>query len=596
MDSCITKLLPDDRPAACYFNGWIRCEASVPGAKGDAINTKIRRSKMNKEFNKLADDILEFCWKDRPVMATMLGVHKYDDKLDKTDLESRKRHLKKTKEYLKRLDKFSPALRTAKSGLSKDQAMDWKILKNSLQVEIAEELNLRRFKRNALVYPQTALRGCYVLVMRDFAPLSRRMKSLLRRLKQIPRFMKQGQKNLSGGRDIPKTWTQIAIHTSAGGGEFFKRIIPQFAAKVPRLKKELLAANDKAIKAFAEYEEFLKSRLLARSKGDFAVGRRFFDFLLKKQHQLPYTSGDLLKIGNRMIKQTQKEMRSVAKRIDPKKNYARILEDLNKKHPAKDGLLDFYKKEVKRARNFVRKKDLLTIQKGEALSVIETPVFNRRNVPFAAYMAPDPFQKRKRGFFWVTPVDEKLSPEKQEEQLQGHSIYGAVVIAVHECYPGHHVQLTDGRKVKSKVRRWFGTPLFAEGWALYCEQMMYEQGFFKKPERRLFQLRNQLIRACRVVIDVGLQTRRMSFKQAVEMLVKVAKLDPIRAAGEVRFYCHMPTYPMSYTLGKLEILKLREDYKKAKGRAFDLKEFHDNLLSYGSIPVQLIRERMLERS
>lgn len=551
---------------------------------------------MNRQFNKLADEILEFCWKDSPVMATMLGVHKYDDKLNKTDSESRRRHLKKAKEYLKKLEKFSPALQAARSRLSKDQTMDWKILRNSLQVEITDEKTVRSFNRNALVYPRTALMGCYVLVMRDFAPLNRRMKSLLGRLKQVPRLMKQGQRNLTTGKDIPKIWTQIATDTTAGGKEFFKKIIPQFAEKVQRLKKELLAANKKAISAFEDYEKFLKEKLLSRSKGDFAVGKRFFDFLLKTKHQLPYTSDDLSKIGNRMIRQTQAEMRSVAKTIDPKKNYTRILEELNKKHPAKDKLLDFYKKEVARAKSFVRKKDLLTIPKGETLSVIETPVFNRRNVPFAAYMAPDPFQKRKKGFFWVTPVDEKLSPEKQEEQLQGHSIYGAVVIAVHECYPGHHVQLTDGRKVKSKVRRWFGTPLFAEGWALYCEHMMYEQGFYTRPETRLFQLRNQLVRACRVVIDVGLNTKRMSFKQAVEMLVKVAKLDPIRAAGEVRFYCYMPTYPMSYTLGKLEILSLREDYKKAKGRAFKLKEFHDNLLSYGSVPVQMIRERMLETS
>ena len=551
---------------------------------------------MNKQFNELADQILEFLSKDSPVRATMLGVHEYDDKLDKTGPESRRRHLKKAKDYVKKLEKFSPALPALKSGLSKDQVVDWEILKNSLQVGITEEKTIRSFDRNALVYPRTALMGCYVLIMRDFARLPRRMKSVLGRLKQIPGFLKEGQRNLSRGRDIPRIWTQIAIDTTAGGKEFFRKIIPQFAGKVPRLKKELLAANDKAIKAFDDYEDFLKSRLFARSKGDFAVGRRFFNYLLKTRHQLPYTSDDLLKIGNRMVKETQAEMRSVARRIDPKKSCTRILADLNKKHPAKDDLLNFYKREVKRARDFVRKKKLVTIPKGETLSVIETPVFNRRNIPFAAYMAPDPFQKRKKGFFWVTPVDEKLSPEKQEEQLQGHSIYGAVVIAIHECYPGHHVQLTDGRKVKSKVRRWFGTPLFAEGWALYCEHMMYEQGFYTKPEIRLFQLRNQLIRACRVVIDVSLNTKRMSFKQAVDMLVKVAGIHPIRAAGEVRFYCYMPTYPMSYTLGKLEILKLREDYKKAKRRAFNLKEFHDQLLSYGSIPIQMIRERMLETS
>jgi len=206
------------------------------------------------------------------------------------------------------------------------------------------------------------------------------------------------------------------------------------------------------------------------------------------------------------------------------------------------------------------------------------------------------FEKRKRGFLWVTPVNEKLLPEKQEQQLQGHSIYGISVTAVHECYPGHHIQLLSGGKIRSKVRQQMGTPLFAEGWALYCEQMMYEQGFFKSPQTRLFQLKNQLLRACRVVIDVSLNTGKMNFDQAVEMLVKVAKLDPVRATSEIKFYTYNPTYPMSYTLGKLEILRLREDYRKAKGKDFNLKEFHDKLISYGSIPVQMIRERMLETS
>jgi uncharacterized protein (DUF885 family) len=198
-------------------------------------------------------------------------------------------------------------------------------------------------------------------------------------------------------------------------------------------------------------------------------------------------------------------------------------------------------------------------------------------------MAPDPFQKKKKGFFWVTPIDEKLPPEKQEEQLQGHSLYGAVVTAIHECYPGHHVQLTNGRRVKSKVRRWFGTPLFAEGWALYCEQLMYEQGFYTRPETRLFQLKNQLLRTCRVVIDTKLHIKRITFKQAVDMLVKVAKLDPVRATAEAKFCTYNPSYLMSYTL-------------KARGKTFSLKQFHDELLSYGSIPLRLIRERMLGTS
>ncbi len=551
---------------------------------------------MNKEFNRLVDQILDFRNKATPVMATILGVHKYDDKLDKTDLKSQKQYLKKTKEYLKKLKKFDSSIQRGKVKLNKNEEIDLKILRNSLEVEIAEQEKISWLNRSALIYPQTALRGCYFLIMRDFAPLPRRMKSVLARLKQIPRLLNEGKDNLRTGKNIPMIWTQIAIETTAGGKEYFKKTIPQFAEKVPRLEKELLAANGKAISAFEDYEKILKDKLLHRSRGDFAVGKSFFNFLLTTRHQLPYTSDDLLSIGNRVIKETQTEMISVAKKIDPQKSWNEVLEDLKKKHPAKENLLDFYRKEVKRAREFVRKKNLVTFPKKEALSVIETPIFNRTNVPLAAYMPPDRFEKRKRGFLWITPVNEKLPPERQEQQLQGHSIYGIGVTAVHECYPGHHIQLTDSRKLKSKVKRQMGTPLFAEGWALYCEQMMYEQGFFKTPQTRLYQLKNQLLRACRVVIDVSLNTGKMNFDQAVEMLVKVAKLDPIRATGEVKFYTYSPTYPMSYTLGKLEILRLREDYKKTKGRAFNLKEFHDKLISYGSIPVQMIRERMLEIS
>jgi uncharacterized protein (DUF885 family) len=549
---------------------------------------------MNKEFNKLVDQILDFRCKAGPVLATILGIHKYDHKLDKTDQEFRRRYIKKAKEYLKKLEKLSLDVPKGKIRLSANEKIDLIILRNSLEVEIAEEEKIRWFNRLPLIYPQTALRGCNFLILREFAPLSKRMKSVLARLKQVPRLMKEGQGNLRRGKNIPEIWTQIAIDTTVSGKQFLKKKIPHLAERVPQIKKELLRANRKAITAFDEYESFLRKKLLPESRGDFATGKRLFDFLLSVKHQLPYIADDLLAIGNRIIKETQAEMKALAKKIDPTKSWIRVLEDLKRKHPAKENLLEFYKKEVARAKEFVKKKDLVTIPKKESLSVIETPVYNRPSLPLAAYMPPDRSEKRKRGFLWITPVNEKLSPEKQNQQLQGHSVYGAGVTAVHECYPGHHIQLLTSSKIKSKVRRQMGTPLFAEGWALYCEQMMYEQGFFTRPETRLFQLRNQLLRACRVVIDVSLNTKRMSFKQAVNMLVKIAKIDPIRASGEVRFYCYMPTYPMSYTLGKLEILRLREDYKKAKGKAFKLKDFHDKLLSYGSIPVQMIRQRMLE--
>jgi uncharacterized protein (DUF885 family) len=551
---------------------------------------------MNKEFNNLVDEILEFRWKDSPVHATFLGVHKYDDKLDKTDPESWRQHLKKAKEYLKKLDRFSADsnIHSEKTKFSKDERMDWKMLRNSLEVEIAEEEKLRWLQRFALVYPELALMGCYILILRDFAPLKQRMKSVLGRLKQVPRLMKEGEENLRRGKEIPKIWTQIGIETTANGKEFFKQMIPLFAEKVPHLKKELLAANQKAISAFDDYEEFLKERLLPRSKGRFAIGEKFFNFLLSVHHQLPYTADDLLSIGNRIIKETQAEMTFLAKKMNPQKRWSEIVADLKKKHPSKETLLSFYEKEMAKARDFVKKRDLVTIPKGESLIIVETPIFRRSIIPYAGYIIPAPFDKKQEGIFWVTPINEKLPPEQQEEQLQGHNSYGVVVTALHEAYPGHHLQLVHSSRVKSKVRREFGTALFAEGWALYCEELMYEEGFYTKPETRLLQLKDQLWRACRVVIDASLHTHRMTFDRAVEMLVDVAKLEKTNAIAEVKRYSYTPTQPMTYIMGKMEILKLRDDFKKASGKAFNLKKFHDQLLSYGTIPIRMVRERMLE--
>jgi uncharacterized protein (DUF885 family) len=322
------------------------------------------------------------------------------------------------------------------------------------------------------------------------------------------------------------------------------------------------------------------------------LGSKLFDFLLKTHHQLPYNADDLLNIGQKLIKQTQEEMQKLSTSIDPTKSWFEIIAQMKKSHPPKDKLLEFYTKEMNRARDFVKNKDLVTIPVGENLSVMETPPFQRNVVPYGAYLSPAPFEEKQEGFFWVTPINESLPSEQQEEQLEGHNTFGAVLTALHEAYPGHHLQLVHSNRVNSKVRRQFGTSLFAEGWALYCEEMMYEQGFYTDPKTRLHQLKDQLWRACRVVIDVSLHTGKMSFDQAVDMLVNVAKLEKTNAIAEVKRYTQTPTQPMTYCLGKMEILQLREDIKKRE--QFNLKEFHNQLLSFGTIPVRMVRKRMLE--
>ncbi len=350
---------------------------------------------MNQEFNRLVDEILEFHWKNNPIEATYLGIHQYDDQLDRTDPGSRRQYFKKLKEYLSKIDKFS----SGKSKLSQDEQMDWKMLQNALKVEITEENKIHWYERLPQTYPEGALLGCYIMLLRDFAPLERRMKCVLGRLKQVPRFINEGKKNLTKGRNIPRIWVQIALEITLSGKEFFKQMIPRFAEKVPRLKKEILTANQKALIAFDGYEKFLKNQILPRAKGQFGIGMEHFEFLLSVHHQLPYTTDDLLSIGSRIVQQTQAEMKEVARKINPRKIWVDIVDDLKKKHPSKTNLVGFYEKEMTRARDFVKKKDLVTIPKGETLAMIETPIFKRNIIPYAAYMAPAPFEKKQEGFF-----------------------------------------------------------------------------------------------------------------------------------------------------------------------------------------------------
>jgi uncharacterized protein (DUF885 family) len=226
---------------------------------------------------------------------------------------------------------------------------------------------------------------------------------------------------------------------------------------------------------------------------------------------------------------------------------------------------------------------------------VDTPVFERATTPYAAYLQPAPFDAEHGGTFFVTPVDVGRRPEVQEQQLQGHNYVSLPLTTLHEAYPGHHLQLSHAVKVGSRLRRLSDSNVFAEGWALYCEELMYEQGYFLDPVTRLYQLKDLLWRACRVVIDVGLHTGRMTVAEAVEYLVDQAMLERVNAEAEVRRYTLTPTQPMSYLVGKLELLKVREEAKRRMGARFNLYDFHAALLSSGTLPPALIREELWAR-
>ncbi|TMQ64162.1 MAG: DUF885 domain-containing protein [Candidatus Eisenbacteria bacterium] len=225
----------------------------------------------------------------------------------------------------------------------------------------------------------------------------------------------------------------------------------------------------------------------------------------------------------------------------------------------------------------------------------DTPVFERSTLPYAAYLPPAPFDEDQTGFFYVTPIDLSRRKEEQEQQLEGHNYAGLPLTVVHEAFPGHHLQLCHANRSGSRLRRLADSNVFAEGWALYCEDLMHEQGFFVDRITRLYQLKDLLWRACRVVIDVGLHTGTMSFMQAVDYLVDQAMLERVNAVIEVKRYTMTPTQPMSYLVGKLELLAIRRDAEQRLGDRFSLAEFHRALLASGTLQPALVREELKAR-
>lgn len=298
-------------------------------------------------------------------------------------------------------------------------------------------------------------------------------------------------------------------------------------------------------------------------------------------------------MGKALMVETKAQMTAVAKRLVPTASgWPEVVAKLKGNHPTAAGLLDAYRHEVARARAFLVKKDVVAFPPGDDLEVVDTPPFLRSTVT-AAYDQPPPFDATTKGFFFVTPVDLSLSKVKQEEMLRENDHGDLVDTAVHEAYPGHHLQLSFSRRHPSLVRKSLDHAIFSEGWALYSEELMAELGYYTD-EERLLQLEWTLVRAARVVIDVGLHVFDMSFDEAVKILTDDVHLERQLALSEVKRYTLSPTQPLAYLTGRQMIFKLRDRCQKRDGASFSLKQFHSDVLSRATVPPSLMMREMFE--
>ena len=535
----------------------------------------------------LVDEILEETWKFSPISATFAGIHQYDGQLDHVDEISQNDFLRKEKDWLSLLGEFKRA-----NELSAECKLDLEMLAANIRKDIASERMFNRLRNDPSFYPNNAVFACLIFLIRDFLSTEERYRSLISRLKEIPRYLAEGKSNLRMNATIPELWRDMAVEMTHSGQRFFTQLMTRTAMELQPLKNDILAAATLASKAFDDYLKFLNEELSRKASGSFACGEEYFGLLLKEYHLLPYSPRELEAIGIEYIDLTLKQMKSIASEIAPGRDLFELLEEIKSDTPAASELLEAYRLEMNRTREFVIKQDFIDLPRNEMLEIMETPVSERATLPYAAYMAPAPFEEPQRGFFWVTPIDSGTSPERAKEQLLGHSRAAIEVRTLHEGYPGHHLQLCLANRNESKVRRIYGTPVFVEGWALYCEDLMRQKGYYSGRRTELIQLKDQLWRACRVVIDVRLHAGRFSFDDAVTMLIDIAHLERPNAEAEVRRYSQSPTQPMSYLIGKIEIEKLAADFRRQSPQV-SLKEFHNRLLSYGSSPVSLVRRGMM---
>ena len=516
-----------------------------------------------------------------PIEATWAGLHDYDSEMPDLSADGFADDEQRARANIHALSAWDT------DKLSSEARIDHRLLVARFETKAREIETLALHRHDPSLYVNAAVYGVYCLLAKDFAPLAERLPAVQSRLEKIPAVFEAGLANLVRS---PAIWTEIALEEATGAADFLRHTVGPLAAGLPQMRSAL----ERALDACAGFENFLKGTHAKRDGMPFAIGSELFDFKLRCEHLLPYDCDSLLASGEHALRSTLAALESCARSIDPAATWVSLVESLRVDHPPADRLLAEYRNGVADARAFVAAKDLATIPAGEELSVVDTPAFLCPTVPYAAYMAPGAFELRQQGLYYVTPVSKQLSAADRAEALLGHNRYAMLLTNVHEAYPGHHLQLVCANRVPSEIRRLFHSTVFCEGWALYCEQLTLDEGITDDPRVRLFQLKDQLWRACRVVIDVKLHTGAMTFDQAVDLLVDVAHLEHPNAIGEVRRYTQSPTQPMSYLTGKHQIMELRNREETRLGDAFNLRAFHDRLLSFGSIPVALIESAFVD--
>ncbi|MBA3962428.1 MAG: DUF885 domain-containing protein [Chthoniobacterales bacterium] len=567
--------------------GWV---APLPAAtdaagKGDA------------DFDKIAIDFSNGYLAARPLVGVALGLHQYDGKIGDYSRLAIDAEIERLQRFQRDLGKMDTAQ------LSKRANLDRRILLSSIAGELTQFVDMNVFEKNPMAYARAIDVNIYI--KRDFKPLAERVRDIVTIEDQTSNVMTAAKTNLA--TVLPKPFVELAVQIANGSADFLEK---DLVAALKDLDDESLRAafedsNKKAAAALRDYANWLTKERMAKATADFALGAEKYQRYLAGTELVDMPPTKILALGLQRLKEEQDVFAASAKIIDPKKTPIQVWAEVQQNHPKAAELIPEMAKDLDTIRQYVLEHRLVTIPSDVRATVAETPSFDRAT-SFASMDTPGPFEKKAtQAYYYVTPTEVDWTDQQKNEWLTSFNYYTADVVSIHEAYPGHYVQFLHlNASSASNVRKMFSSYAYVEGWAHYCEKMMLDEGFgsvvIPTPEQkvraakyRMAQADEALLRLCRLCVSIKMHTLGMSVADGAKFFHENCYYEEKPSLSEAMRGTFDPGY-LNYTLGKLEILKLRADYQTQEGAKFSLEKFHDEMLNHGMPPIRLLREMLLK--
>ena len=546
-----------------------------------AMTSLLNAQTLPEQIDHYFDDVY---FKYRPSDGTQAGFHQYDRVLEeysKASIDDQVAALHKAEKTFSGIAAKGPT-----------EEADRDLVLGDIRARLLDFEQVRWWQKNPDRYSSGVSSSIFTLISRSFASPEERLKSVIARERQMPAVFEAARANL---QNPPRIYTEIAIEQLPGIISFFQNDVALAFTKVTdqALLADFKKMNTLVIDSLKQYESYLTKELLPKSKGDFRLGAELFGKKLSYEEMVDIPLDRLLEIGMQNLRDNQKAFKDVAAKLDAKRSPLQMLDEINKDHPAPDKLLQTFRDTLGGLADFIQSKHIVTIPSPVRPLLEETPPFLRA-LTFASMDTPGAYEKvAKEAFFNVTLPEKGWSAKQTEEHMSGFNRGTIIATAVHEAYPGHYVQFLWMQNVQSKVRKLLGASSNAEGWAHYSEQMMLDEGYGAGDLKlRLGQLQDALLRNARFIVGIQMHTGKMTMEQGIDFFVKEGYASRANGERETKRGTSDPTY-LYYTLGKLEILKLREDYKKMKGKDFSLEEFHNRFMKEGFPPIKIVRQALL---